>query len=145
MYFETRQDPGSVCASKGNQLSICAPTNTDTWVNGSTHNFVWNYNYPFFTASNSIDIYLYYKSNFQYILIKTWPKLPRLNGVMSVTVDDSWFSKTAYNNNVTWTLSFYILPTGMDSTSELQNVASQFPKPIDFNVIRKFNNNFFKI
>ncbi|CAO3635922.1 unnamed protein product [Cunninghamella echinulata] len=136
MYSEKRQNPGAACASKGNQLSICEPVNTDTWINGSTHNFVWNYNYPYFITSTNIDIHLYHKSNFQYILIKTWSKLPRLNGVMSVTVDDSWFSTTAYNKNVTWDFSFYILPSGMDSTSELQSTASQFPKPINFNVIQ---------
>ncbi|KAI9299402.1 hypothetical protein BJ944DRAFT_274266, partial [Cunninghamella echinulata] len=85
---------------------------------------------------NTIDLHLYYKPNFQYTLIKTWSGLPRLDGEMSTTVDDSWFPTTAYNENVNWTLYFYILPTGKDPKAELQNTASQFPRPTDFNVIQ---------
>ncbi|CAO3638753.1 unnamed protein product [Cunninghamella echinulata] len=136
MYFEKRQDAGDTCAGRGNQFPTCAPITTDTWVNGSTHEFVWNYNYPFFVGSSTIDLYLYYKNNFQYTLIKTWPGLPRLDGEMSTTVDDTWFPTIAHNENVNWTLYFYILPTGMNPKNELQNTASQFPRPTDFNVIQ---------
>ncbi|KAI8342786.1 hypothetical protein BC941DRAFT_148274 [Chlamydoabsidia padenii] len=121
----------------GNQYPYCSPLTTDTWVNGTTHQFIWNYNYPFYVSSESLDLTMYYIKNYQYTLIKNWTDLTTSNGALTVTVDDTWFPTPSYNGNKTWNLSLFYLPAGMNASIELQNTNSLYPRPYSFSVIRK--------
>ncbi|CAO3593316.1 unnamed protein product [Absidia cylindrospora] len=120
----------------GNQYPYCFPLTTDTWVNGSSHQFVWNFNFPFYVSSNTLNLNMYYIKNYQYTPIKTWANLATSDGALPVTVDDTWFPSVTYNNNKTWHLYLYYLPTGMNASAELQNTNSLYPRPYNFSVIQ---------
>lgn len=83
-----------------------------------------------------IDLYMYYRENYEYRPIKNWTDLPRAQGFLDVQVDGTWFP-TRSTTNKTWTLYGYYLPSGLDPTAELTNPASQYPRPFNFSVVRK--------
>ncbi|KAI9020204.1 hypothetical protein CLU79DRAFT_223112 [Phycomyces nitens] len=137
MSFVKRQDiDPSACAEKGNEFTVCSPLATDSWYNGSTYNFVWNYNQPFYVPSKSISLYLYYKYNFAYTQIKEWTYMDTSDGEMSVQVDDTWFPDKlpAGSGNRTWTYFGYLLPADMNATKELITPSSTYPRPFNFTV-----------
>lgn len=136
MSSENSQDASYKCAHMGNQYPYCSPLTTDTWINGSSHQFVWNFNFPFYVSSNTLDLTMYYIRNYQYTPIKNWPNLTTSDGALPVTVDDTWFPSPNYGNNKTWYMYLYYLPTGMNASAELQNTNSLYPRPYNFTVIQ---------
>ncbi|KAI8081350.1 uncharacterized protein BX664DRAFT_285305 [Halteromyces radiatus] len=137
MSVQKRQATSYDCAQQGNQHPYCSPLTTDTWVNGSTYEFIWNYNFPYYVNSPSLNLYLYYIKNYQYTQIKQWSDIHTNDGSMSVLVDDTWFpTPDTDGKNKTWSLYLYYLPSTVNASSELQNTLSQYPRPYNFSVIQ---------
>lgn len=137
MSLQKRQDSSYACAQRDNQHPYCSPLTTDTWVNGTTHQFIWNYNFPFYVSSDVLTLNLYYIKNYQYTLIKAWTDLPTSDGELTATVDDTWFPTPNYDGkNKSWPLYIYYLPSSMNASSELQNTNSLYPRPYNFTVIQ---------
>ncbi|KAI8342325.1 hypothetical protein BC941DRAFT_331189, partial [Chlamydoabsidia padenii] len=127
------------CKERGNAFPFCSPGPEDTWNNGTIHSFVWNPGYPFYSSSETIDLYLYYKENLQLHLIKNWTALPCRAGSWAVQVDNSWFpSSPLYNQTQKrWIMYGYYLPSLMNPVVELSNPESQYPRPFNFSIMRK--------
>ncbi|CAO3592831.1 unnamed protein product [Absidia cylindrospora] len=136
MSLQKRQDSSYACSQKDNQYPYCSPLTTDTWVNGTTHQFIWNFNFPFYVSSDTLTLNLYYIKNYQYTTIKTWTDLTTSDGELTATVDDSWFPTPNYDGNKTWPLYIYYLPSAMNASAELQNTNSLYPRPYNFSVIQ---------
>ncbi|KAF7731578.1 hypothetical protein EC973_009342 [Apophysomyces ossiformis] len=121
--MEKRQD--IPCQDKGNGYAFCSPLWTDTC-------------YPFYSFSDRLNLFLYYKENYAYRAIKNWTDLVRKDGELPVTVDDSWFPTQLEpgSGNKTWTLYGYYLPAGLDPTAELVSPESQYPRPFNFSAVQ---------
>ncbi|CAO3617341.1 unnamed protein product [Cunninghamella blakesleeana] len=107
------------CGSQGNNIMYCSPTADDIWVNGTTHPFIWNSQYPYYTS-------------------ESWKGLDPWSGSFTVQVNDSWFPSYSKNN---WTLYGFYLPSSYDVNKELNNPNSLFPSMFNFSIIRYNNNN----
>ncbi|KAI7847869.1 hypothetical protein BDC45DRAFT_524907 [Circinella umbellata] len=127
------------CYDRGNGSPFCSPIPSDTWYNGSSYQFVWNYNYPFYVSSEYINLFLYYKENYAFQPIKNWTNMHRAEGQLAVQVDDSWFPnllESESKQNKTWSIYGLYLPAGMDPSKELSNPESQYPRPFNFSVVQ---------
>lgn len=130
-----KRQSSTACHDMGNGYPICSPKPTDTWIEGSQYQFVWNYNYPFYVTSSQLDLHLYYRENYAYQEIKKWTNITTTDESFTVTVDSSWFP-TSSSTNVTWTMFGYYLPAGMNDTQQLVDVYSMYPRPFNFSVIQ---------
>ncbi|KAI7863504.1 hypothetical protein BDF14DRAFT_1733922 [Spinellus fusiger] len=130
----------TACRKLGNAYTVCVPSYVDTWENGTAHNFIWNYEQPFYVSSPTISLYLYYKQNFAYNLIKNWTDMSTSSGELDVVVDDTWFPMTlpAGSGNQTLTLFGFFLPSNLNATYELTSTTSSYPRPFNFTVLRKY-------
>ncbi|CAO3647068.1 unnamed protein product [Mucor fragilis] len=129
-------DLAQTCSDQGNQYPFCSPVSTDVWTNGSTYDFVWNFNYPFYVGYESISLYLYYYIKFEYQNVKNFTNLDTSTGGIEVTVDDSWFL-TPLNpgdSPKNWTMLGFYLPSTLDSAQELASPTSMFPRPFNFTI-----------
>ncbi|KAL7320805.1 hypothetical protein PS15m_000658 [Mucor circinelloides] len=129
-------DQAQSCSDQGNQYPFCSPLSTDVWTNGSTYDFVWNFNYPFYVGYESISLYLYYYIKFEYQNVKNFTNLDRSTGGIEVTVDDSWFL-TPLNpgdSPKNWTMLGFYLPSTLNSAEELASPTSMFPRPFNFTI-----------
>ncbi|CAO0790316.1 unnamed protein product [Mucor circinelloides] len=129
-------DQAQSCSDQGNQYPFCSPVSTDVWTNGSTYDFVWNFNYPFYVGYESISLYLYYYIKFEYQNVKNFTNLDRSTGGIEVTVDDSWFL-TPLNpgdSPKNWTMLGFYLPSTLNSAEELASPTSMFPRPFNFTI-----------
>ncbi|CEP15952.1 hypothetical protein [Parasitella parasitica] len=124
------------CSDQGNQYPFCYPLSTDVWTNGSTHSFVWNFNYPFYVGYDSISLYLYYYLKFEYINVKNFTNLSTKSGGIEVTVDDSWFLNPLDPGEQpkNWTMLGFYLPSTLNSAQELASPTSMFPRPFNFTI-----------
>ncbi|KAI8640327.1 hypothetical protein BD408DRAFT_419899 [Parasitella parasitica] len=129
-------DQAKSCSDQGNQYSFCYPLSTDVWTNGSTHDFVWNFNYPFYVGYDSISLYLYYYLKFEYTNVKNFTNLSTKTGGIEVTVDDSWFLTPLEPGEPpkNWTMLGFYLPSTLDSAQELASPTSMFPRPFNFTI-----------
>ncbi|KAI9312872.1 hypothetical protein BX666DRAFT_1865515, partial [Dichotomocladium elegans] len=118
------------CYDRGNGSPFCAPVSSDVWEIGTSNEFVWNY------KQENISLYLYYKDKYAYQPIKNWTSIHRATGSLAVQVDNSWFPS---GNITTVVLYGYYLPQGVDPAAELANPESQFPRPFNFSVERKYS------
>ncbi|KAI8086089.1 uncharacterized protein BX664DRAFT_239848, partial [Halteromyces radiatus] len=126
------------CNSLGNAIPYCSPLPNDVWSNGTVHTFEWNSLYPYYSSSDTLDLYLYYKENLQYRPIKNWTALPCNVGSWTTQVDDSWFPVPLYSQSQKkWIMYGYYLPSSTDPKEELSNPASRYPRPFNFTVLRK--------
>jgi hypothetical protein len=93
-------------------------------------------------SKETLDLYLYYKENLQLHLIKNWTALPCRAGSWAVQVDDSWFPSSPPSFYTTtqkqWVVYGYYLPALMNPTDELSDPESQYPRPFNFSIMRKF-------
>ncbi|GAN01433.1 hypothetical protein MAM1_0007c00866 [Mucor ambiguus] len=129
-------DLAQSCSDQGNQYPFCSPVSTDVWTNGSTYDFVWNFNYPFYVGYESISLYLYYYIKFEYQNVKNFTNLDRSSGGIEVAVDDSWFL-TPLNpgdSPKNWTMLGFYLPSTLNSAQELASPTSMFPRPFNFTI-----------
>ncbi|KAI8080904.1 hypothetical protein BDF21DRAFT_451839 [Thamnidium elegans] len=151
------------CAGKGNQYPFCSPNSYAVWVNGSTHDFIWNkkygkktkffhypldyvllifynvyFSYPFYVGYEKISLYLYYIVKFEYVSVKNYTDLDRATGGTEVTVDDSWFLEPLENGSAPRNLSIsaFYLPSTLSPYSEISSTISMFPRPYNFTVIQ---------
>ncbi|KAI8364731.1 uncharacterized protein BYT42DRAFT_590179 [Radiomyces spectabilis] len=126
------------CFDRGEGFPFCSPLPTDTWVNGSHHEFIWNYNSAYYAAHDYLDLFLYHIEHFTYHSIRNWTQLHTRDGSLPVQVDDSWFPTQLQpgDNNKTWTLYGYYLPSGMDPYHELPDTTSFYPRPFNFSAIQ---------
>ncbi|KAI8076445.1 uncharacterized protein B0P05DRAFT_545888 [Gilbertella persicaria] len=124
------------CSEQGNQYPFCSPTSSDVWKNGTTHNFVWNFNYPFYVGNDNLSLYLYYIVRYEYINVKNFTGLTETSGGIEVTVDDSWFlaSLPAGTPDQNLTIYGFYLPSTADPAVELASTSSQYPRPFNFTV-----------
>ncbi|KAF1800240.1 hypothetical protein FB192DRAFT_1285645, partial [Mucor lusitanicus] len=131
-------DQAQSCSDQGNQYPFCSPVSTDVWTNGSTHDFVWNFNYPFYVGYESISLYLYYYIKFEYQNVKNFTNLDRSTGGIEVTVDDSWFLAPLNpgDSPKNWTMLGFYLPSTLNSAQELASPTSMFPRPFNFTITR---------
>lgn len=124
------------CAEQGNSYPFCSPMSNDVWTNGSTHSFIWNYNYPFYVGYEKVNLYLYYIIKFEYVSVKNYTDIDRSLGGVQVTVDDSWFLSPlpdgAPPENLT--MAGFYLPNGFSPYSEISSPISMFPRPFNFTV-----------
>ncbi|KAL0137120.1 hypothetical protein V8B55DRAFT_1545653 [Mucor lusitanicus] len=129
-------DQAQSCSDQGNQYPFCSPVSTDVWTNGSTHDFVWNFNYPFYVGYESISLYLYYYIKFEYQNVKNFTNLDRSTGGIEVTVDDSWFLAPLNpgDSPKNWTMLGFYLPSTLNSAQELASPTSMFPRPFNFTI-----------
>ncbi|KAI8371504.1 uncharacterized protein BYT42DRAFT_501686, partial [Radiomyces spectabilis] len=127
------------CFDRGNGSPFCSPLSTDTWYQGSTHEFIWNYNHPFYVDVELINLFLYYQENYAFRAVRNWTDIDRAEGSLQVKIDSTWFPTDLSPDTVnrTWTLYGFYLPTELDPTTELVNPYSQYPRPFNFSVVRK--------
>ncbi|ORZ16332.1 hypothetical protein BCR42DRAFT_327626, partial [Absidia repens] len=131
-------DAEQVCDQE-NTSPYCSPSPNDTWNNGTSHSFIWNPSFPFYSTSETIDLYLYYKENLQFKPIKNWTALPCNSGSLMAQVDDSWFPSPLYNQSQKqWTMYGFYLPSFMNPIQELSNPDSQYPRPFNFSIVRMY-------
>ncbi|CDH49168.1 hypothetical protein RO3G_17054 [Lichtheimia corymbifera JMRC:FSU:9682] len=120
------EDEERPCYDRGNGSPYCSPIPTDTWKNGTQHQFVWNYKQEY------LSLYLYYKENYAYQPVKNWTSIRRADGALAVQVDNSWFPPNTTRTSVYG----YYLPAGMNPLKELSNPESQYPHPFNFTIER---------
>ncbi|KAI8368965.1 hypothetical protein BD560DRAFT_398220 [Blakeslea trispora] len=127
------------CSGQGNQYSSCYPTASDVWENGTTHNFVWNFNNPYYVLFDNLSLYLYYIVRYEYVSVKNFTNLPERSGGIEVTVDDSWFLSSLPPGSPSQNLTMYgfYLPSSANPMEELASTSSQFPRPFNFTVVQK--------
>lgn len=86
-----------------------------------------------------MSLYLYYMIKFEYVNVKSYLNLDRIDGGLEVTIDDTWFLNKlepgASDQNLT-ILGFY-LPSTANVTQELASPISMYPRPFNFTVTRK--------
>ncbi|KAI9472150.1 MAG: hypothetical protein EXX96DRAFT_583054 [Benjaminiella poitrasii] len=134
-------EQAKLCSEQGNQYPTCFPTSSDILKNGSTYDFIWNFNYPFYVGYEQLSLYLYYYIKFEYVNVKNFTNLDRSQGSVQVTVDDSWFLTPLQPSSpdVDWTLMAFYLPSTANVTEELTNPYSMYPRPFNFTITRKNN------
>lgn len=85
-----------------------------------------------------LNLFLYYKHNYAYEAVKNWTDIDRSQGHLTVQVDDSWFPAGPEPTDKSWTYYGLYLPAGIDPAAELVNPDSQYPRPFNFTVVRKY-------
>ncbi|KAI8363805.1 hypothetical protein EDC96DRAFT_511796 [Choanephora cucurbitarum] len=132
------EEQAEYCSGLGNQYASCSPTSSDVWTNGSTYNFIWNYNYPYYVRFDNISLYLYYIVRYEYVSVKNFTNLPEKSGGIEVTVDDSWFLSSLPAGSPSQNLTMYgfYLPSSANPMEELASTSSQFPRPFNFTVVQ---------
>ncbi|KAI7897790.1 uncharacterized protein BX663DRAFT_527202 [Cokeromyces recurvatus] len=130
------------CSEQGNEYPFCYPTFTDVWRNGSTYDFIWNFNYPYYVQHEYLNLYLYYYIKFEYKNVKNFTRLDQSLGSVKVTVDDSWFLSPLEPGSLDLNLTLYgfYLPSTENVTEELSNPISMYPRPFNFTITRKYFN-----
>ncbi|CAO3680070.1 unnamed protein product [Umbelopsis ramanniana] len=119
------------CPDQGNSVLVCSPLSSDTWYNGTTNQFLWNYNNPAFNnqfqnGSLSLYLYQYEKASIEYVMVKNFTQLPTTPGSLVTTVDDSWFPTklSPGSANVTHTYFIYLIASDLDPATEMNNIYS---------------------
>ncbi|KAI9480363.1 MAG: hypothetical protein EXX96DRAFT_562309 [Benjaminiella poitrasii] len=129
------------CGNEDNTISICTPTSSSVWQNGTDQEITWKWNNPTLISYDTLDLYLLYQpTDGNYKTIKSWTGLERMKGVLVEHIDDSWFpSSPLKEENVTWTMYFYIVGSEYDIQQDLSLIPSQhnfFPVPQVFTIIQ---------
>ncbi|GAA5797165.1 hypothetical protein HPULCUR_002544 [Helicostylum pulchrum] len=133
-----QSDQVEECAGKGNQYPFCSPESDAVWVNGSTHDFIWNKNHPFYVGYPQISLYLYYIVKYEYVSVKNYTDLDTATGGTEVTVDDSWFLDPLENGSPPRNLSIsaFYLPSDLSPYAEISSTISMYPRPYNFTVVQ---------
>ncbi|KAI8060535.1 hypothetical protein BC940DRAFT_350520 [Gongronella butleri] len=106
---------------------MCSPLPQETWVNGSTHQFVWNPTYIAYASNDTLNLYIYSKDT-SLRLVKMWPNIEREAGAMSITVDDSWFSRPLTDQaQLAWPMLGYLLPPDWDPQRGINDPKHTYP------------------
>ncbi|KAI8095728.1 hypothetical protein BDF21DRAFT_406581 [Thamnidium elegans] len=135
------------CGEQNNTVSICSPTSSSVWDNGTFQEITWKYNNPKFGQYTRLDLYLLYKnsSNDEYVPIKNWTGLDKDSGIIVPEIDDSWYPTELAENSASITLNvyMYIVGAGYDIYTDLDLIPTDhnfFPAPQPFTLIQNSRN-----
>ncbi|KAI8890064.1 hypothetical protein K501DRAFT_169767, partial [Backusella circina FSU 941] len=120
------------CGLNGNTDTICSPKSGDTWKNGTWYPISWNPLYPTYVSTATLDIYIYIVQNYQNRLIKKFLDIPTSKANYPILVDDNW--RLDNKTNATLDGMVYLVSSGVDPEKEMNNIFTDFPPPVHFNV-----------
>lgn len=123
-----------ICSNK----EICCPNYDSTWYSETYNLITWEKINPAYFNYNLLDIYFYYKKDYQKIHIMNFTNISVGKGYYIVYVDDKWFLNNSLNlgETKTWNYTIIIVGNKINVDNELDNTFSPF-KSVDFNIIQK--------
>lgn len=118
-----------------NNSTICSPTNTSIWHENSWNIIKWNIFDTLYINYDKLDIYFYYRENYQYYNTFNINKIPVNKGFQPIFLNNTYFNK---KENNTLYYSILVIGEGINPNDELNNTLSKW-KPINFKITNKTN------
>lgn len=122
-----------ICSGVG----ICCPKNNMIWNYNSYDLITWDIMYPAYGNYSLIDIYFYYKKDYQYFHIMNFTNINKGVGYYIVYIDNNWFLNTTLNKSEEkiWNYSMIIVGKNVNPDTEFKDKLSNF-QTVDFNIIQ---------
>lgn len=116
--------------------AICCPQKNTIWYYNTYNLLVWNMMFPLYSNNSLIDIYFYYKENYQYSHIINLTNINIGVGYHIFYIDDKWFpTSLSLGDTKVWNYTLLIVPNNVNPDYEINNKLSEYIS-VDFNVIQ---------
>ncbi|KAI8098587.1 uncharacterized protein BX664DRAFT_381282 [Halteromyces radiatus] len=124
------------CGQNGNTDTICSPLTGDTWQQNGTYYLVtWNPTYPTYVSAASLSIYIYYVEHYEKINIISFHNISNI-GEYPILINNTWFnSNLGLKDFPNHDARLYLLASGMNPITEMNNLNSAWPQPVHFSVL----------
>lgn len=99
---------------------ICCPQENTIWKYNTYNLLVWSIMYPPYSNDSLIDIYFYYKENYQYYHIINLTDVNVGFGYHVFYIDDKWFPISLdFNTTKSWNYTVLIVKNKVNPDNEL--------------------------
>lgn len=132
-------DNNTLCQLKYTNQPICNPNINTTWYQGNNKLITWSIYSPLYSNYKSLNLYFYYRKNYQYFSTINFTNIGINKGYYSILIDYNWFPTNCTENDITWDYTVLLLGNGMNPNNELNNTLSEWV-PVNFNLIQNKSN-----